>query len=153
MKKTCLNVAYQIRIDERLYFLLFSASCGGGTSQRTRVCIDVCTGCQCIGAATEIQSCNTQPCCVWSSVSLLSCQSINNVKWPNIASQQSSLYNKVSFITVVPMVRMQRNLWDRRCYVSHEALQQLYRWSKSLIEDIGGVVALKIKFSVCWAFQ
>ncbi|EYB81995.1 hypothetical protein Y032_0369g75, partial [Ancylostoma ceylanicum] len=43
-----------------------SASCGGGTMQRTRACVDVCTGCQCVGSATEIQSCNTQPCCVWS---------------------------------------------------------------------------------------
>ncbi|KAK6045601.1 thrombospondin type 1 domain protein [Cooperia oncophora] len=40
-----------------------SASCGGGTCTRTRLCNNACTTCQCVGAATQTMSCNTQPCC------------------------------------------------------------------------------------------
>ncbi|VDN28474.1 unnamed protein product [Cylicostephanus goldi] len=46
-----------------------SASCGGGVSYRVRLCKDPCNTC-CVGVATESSTCNTQPCCEWSSVSL-----------------------------------------------------------------------------------
>lgn len=53
-----------------------SASCGGGTCTRQRLCNNGCSSCQCVGAATETQTCNTQPCCemgpwsAWSECSV-----------------------------------------------------------------------------------
>lgn len=45
-----------------------SASCGGGTMSRNRVCNNGCSTCQCVGAAAESQACNAQPCCTWTAV-------------------------------------------------------------------------------------
>ena len=60
-----------------------SVSCGGGVQQRTRTCSNPapeCGGTDCIGAATEQQSCNTQGCPVngeWSEFGPFGSCSVN----------------------------------------------------------------------------
>ncbi|CAD6191168.1 unnamed protein product [Caenorhabditis auriculariae] len=44
-----------------------SASCGGGSMTRTRVCNNGCSVCQCVGSSSETQVCNSQPCCTWTA--------------------------------------------------------------------------------------
>ncbi|KAK6060109.1 thrombospondin type 1 domain protein [Cooperia oncophora] len=39
-----------------------TVSCGGGTRVRRRLCNGGCSTCQCLGSATDVQSCNTAPC-------------------------------------------------------------------------------------------
>ncbi|CAB3399890.1 unnamed protein product [Caenorhabditis bovis] len=53
-----------------------SATCGSGTTTRTRVCNNYCTTCQCIGQAQESKPCNSQPCCSWSAWSSWSACSV-----------------------------------------------------------------------------
>ncbi|CAI5455926.1 unnamed protein product [Caenorhabditis angaria] len=53
-----------------------SASCGGGTMSRNRVCNNGCSSCQCVGASTESQTCNNQACCSYSNWSAWSACSV-----------------------------------------------------------------------------